>query len=108
MMDERINEQEQKFLRILSKMLVIRTFEERVAQIAKNEEIQCPVHLYTGQEAIAASVCADLNSHSASSPTAIALRTSSSSIILLQYLQKFPNRIFSIPRIGNFDKCPTP
>ncbi len=42
-------------------MLRIRKFEERVAELLQHEsEIVCPVHLYTGQEAIAAGVCANL------------------------------------------------
>ena len=42
-------------------MLRIRKFEERVAELLQPEpEIICPVHLYTGQEAIAAGVCANL------------------------------------------------
>jgi acetoin:2,6-dichlorophenolindophenol oxidoreductase subunit alpha len=48
---------------ILSRMLKIRLFEERVAKIAENNEIQDPVHLYVGQEAIAASVCVNLSIH---------------------------------------------
>jgi pyruvate dehydrogenase E1 component alpha subunit len=42
-------------------MLRIRFFEDKVAQCLVNEpKIKCPVHLYTGQEAIAAGVCANL------------------------------------------------
>lgn len=42
-------------------MLRIRRFEERVAELlAPNPEIICPVHLYIGQEAVAAGVCASL------------------------------------------------
>jgi len=59
-MDVIITPKESKFLCILQSMLKIRIFEERVAEIAKNREIQCPVHLYVGQEAIASSVCVDL------------------------------------------------
>lgn len=42
---------------ILEKMLLIRTFEDCVADVAEKQEVLCPVHLYTGQEAIAAAVC---------------------------------------------------
>ncbi len=49
------------FFNILEQMLRIRIFEECVAQIVTNKEIQCPVHLYVGQEGIAAAVCANLN-----------------------------------------------
>ena len=42
-------------------MLRIRKFEERVAELLSPEpEIMCPVHLYTGQEAVATGVCANL------------------------------------------------
>ncbi len=42
-------------------MLRIRKFEERVAELLCPEpEIKCPVHLYSGQEAVAAGVCASL------------------------------------------------
>jgi pyruvate dehydrogenase E1 component alpha subunit len=41
-------------------MLRIRRFEERVAELLLKEEIKCPTHLYIGQEAIAAGVCANL------------------------------------------------
>ena len=42
-------------------MLRLRRFEERVAELLGDKpEIICPVHLYTGQEAIATGVCANL------------------------------------------------
>lgn len=41
-------------------MLRIRRFEEKVAELLLREEIKCPTHLYTGQEAVAAGVCANL------------------------------------------------
>lgn len=42
-------------------MLRIRIFEEKVAELlAPQPEIRCPVHLYTGQEAVATGVCANL------------------------------------------------
>lgn len=42
-------------------MLRIRNFEEKVAELIQPEsEIICPVHLYTGQEAVATGVCANL------------------------------------------------
>jgi len=42
-------------------MLRIRRFEERVAELLCSQpEIICPVHLYIGQEAVAAGVCANL------------------------------------------------
>jgi acetoin:2,6-dichlorophenolindophenol oxidoreductase subunit alpha len=39
-------------------MVKIRLFEDKVAQLIVNNEINGPCHLYTGQEAIAAGVCA--------------------------------------------------
>lgn len=41
-------------------MLRIRVFEERVAELVEAGEINTPCHLYIGQEAIAAGVCAAL------------------------------------------------
>jgi pyruvate dehydrogenase E1 component alpha subunit len=42
-------------------MLRIRKLEERIAELLQSpSEIVCPVHLYTGQEAVAAGVCANL------------------------------------------------
>lgn len=41
-------------------MLRIRKFEEKVAELVTGAEIKCPTHLYIGQEAVAAGVCANL------------------------------------------------
>src|SRR5262249_39029271 len=41
-------------------MVRVRLFEERVAQLVEAREIRTPCHLYIGQEAIAAGVCAAL------------------------------------------------
>lgn len=41
-------------------MLRIRILENKIAELINNAEIICPVHLYTGQEAIAAGVCSGL------------------------------------------------
>jgi len=41
-------------------MVRVRLFEERVAQLVEAREIKTPCHLYIGQEAIAAGVCAAL------------------------------------------------
>jgi len=38
----------------------IRIFEEKTADLITKKEIFCPCHLYTGQEAVAAGVCASL------------------------------------------------
>jgi len=41
-------------------MTLIRRAEERIAQMVESGEVSCPCHLYIGQEAIAAGVCAAL------------------------------------------------
>ena len=41
-------------------MLRIRKLENRLADLLCANEIKCPTHLYTGQEAVAAGVCANL------------------------------------------------
>ena len=41
-------------------MLLIRQAEEKIADLLQAKEINCPTHLYTGQEAVAAGVCANL------------------------------------------------
>jgi TPP-dependent pyruvate/acetoin dehydrogenase alpha subunit len=41
-------------------MVKIRKFEEKVAELVSQNEIICPCHLYIGQEAVAAGVCANL------------------------------------------------
>lgn len=47
--------------RMYSMLLTIRRFEETVAGLLEDpSEIKCPVHLYTGEEAVATGVCANL------------------------------------------------
>jgi pyruvate dehydrogenase E1 component alpha subunit len=46
--------------RIYTTMVRIRTLEERLAELLTGGEVRCPTHLCTGQEAIAAGVCATL------------------------------------------------
>lgn len=41
-------------------MLKIRKFEENVAKSYREKKVICPIHLYTGQEAVATGVCANL------------------------------------------------
>ncbi len=41
-------------------MLRIRVAEESIAELLERNEIRCPTHLYTGQEAIATGICAAL------------------------------------------------
>jgi len=41
-------------------MLKIRKFEEKVAEGCRKGKVICPAHLYTGQEAVATGVCANL------------------------------------------------
>ena len=49
-----------KLLAMYEGMLRIRLVEERIAELVMAKEIRCPAHLYTGQEAIAVGVCAEL------------------------------------------------
>lgn len=50
-------------LNLYHTMLLIRTCEESFVPGILSGEIRCPVHLYSGQEAIAAGVCAALHDH---------------------------------------------
>lgn len=43
------------------KMMKIRRFEDKSVELLNKNEIVCPVHLYTGQEAIAVGICQELN-----------------------------------------------
>ena len=45
---------------VLQTMIRIREFEESLATLVEQGEVRTPTHLYTGQEAIAASVCQNL------------------------------------------------
>lgn len=45
---------------VLAMMLRIRRAEERIGELVEAREVRCPCHLYIGQEAIAAGVCAAL------------------------------------------------
>ena len=47
-------------LELYERMLVIRTFEERVSQLFRKNKLPGFVHLYVGQEAVAVGVCAAL------------------------------------------------
>jgi len=47
-------------LSLYANMIKIRMFEERVSELLLAGEIKCPTHLYIGQEAVAAGVCANL------------------------------------------------
>jgi len=51
-----------KLLEIYEKMLKIRIFEENIAEnlLKKPSKINCPCHLYTGQEAVAVGICSNL------------------------------------------------
>jgi len=50
----------QILLELYKCMLKIRKFEERIVSLYNEQEMKTPVHLYIGQEAIAAGVCANL------------------------------------------------
>ena len=45
---------------LLEKMTLIRRFEEKIVEVYPLQDMKSPVHLYIGQEAIAAGVCANL------------------------------------------------
>lgn len=47
--------------RLLTEMMRIRLFEERIIDVYPEQDMKSPVHLYIGEEAIAAGVCAHLN-----------------------------------------------
>ena len=49
-----------ELLEMYTTMLRIRRVQEKIAEILVNGEIKCPTHLYIGQEAVAAGVCANL------------------------------------------------
>lgn len=51
----------QLLISLYASMLKIRLCEESLVGPILSQEVRCPVHLYTGQEAIAAGVCAALN-----------------------------------------------
>ncbi len=48
-------------LRLYHTMLKIRMFEEKIIEVYPVQDMRCPVHLYIGQEAVAAGVCVNLN-----------------------------------------------
>ena len=50
----------ERALWIYTKMLEIRDFEERVYRLFEENKLRGSVHLYTGEEAIAAAVCSTL------------------------------------------------
>ena len=45
---------------LLKKMVLIRRFEEKIVEVYPMQDMKTPVHLYIGQEAIAAGVCTNL------------------------------------------------
>jgi len=48
---------------LFRQMLRIRLVEEKIAEVYPEQEMRCPVHLCTGQEAVAVGVCANLTSN---------------------------------------------
>ena len=50
-----------KLIELHETLLKMRLVEERLADALLDGEIRCPVHLYTGEEAVATGVCAHLN-----------------------------------------------
>jgi acetoin:2,6-dichlorophenolindophenol oxidoreductase subunit alpha len=51
---------EEMLRRFFRVMTLIRTAEERIGELVESGEVHCPCHLYIGQEAVAAGVCAAL------------------------------------------------
>lgn len=47
-------------IELYKKMLLIRSFEQKIRQVYSAQDMKTPVHLYIGQEAIAAGVCINL------------------------------------------------
>jgi len=47
-------------IELYRKMLLIRRFEEKIVEVYPVQDMKTPVHLYLGEEAIAAGVCANL------------------------------------------------
>lgn len=47
-------------LELYRKMLLIRRFEEKIIEVYPAQDMKTPVHLYIGEEAVAAGVCANL------------------------------------------------
>ena len=45
---------------LFRKMLKIRMTEDRIAELYPEQEMRCPTHLYTGQEAVSSGVCENL------------------------------------------------
>ena len=48
------------FIELYRKMLLIRRFEEKIVEVYPAQEMKSPVHLYIGEEAVAAGVCMNL------------------------------------------------
>ena len=55
-----VQTKDRDLMQIYKMMLRVRLFEERVIELYPKEEIRTPVHMYVGQEAIAAGVCHNL------------------------------------------------
>jgi len=47
-------------IKLYKLMLEIRRFEEKIVSVYCDQDMKTPVHLYIGQEAVAAGVCANL------------------------------------------------
>lgn len=52
-----------EYIQLLRQMLLIRTSEERLSQLAKEGRLPGAVHLYIGQEAVATGACSVLSEH---------------------------------------------
>ncbi len=49
------------FIELYRKIVLIRLFEEKIIEVYPIQDMKTPVHLYIGEEAVAAGVCANLN-----------------------------------------------
>ena len=52
-----------RFKELFRQMLRIRLVEEKIAEVYPEQEMRCPVHLCTGQEAVAVGVCENLTAN---------------------------------------------
>ena len=58
--DQRVDIPKTVLVELYRKMVLIRRFEEKIVEVYAAQDMKTPVHLYIGEEAIAAGVCANL------------------------------------------------
>jgi TPP-dependent pyruvate/acetoin dehydrogenase alpha subunit len=59
MRDSKLSDRDRR--RLMGTMLLIRLFEEKIIDVYAEQDMKSPVHLYIGEEAIAAGVCIHMN-----------------------------------------------